>query len=52
MVAIKHFKKFLIQAINHTTSKEINLSATTPVEKKYKNREGGWEKNYQRYTTN
>ena len=38
--------------INHTTSKEINLSATSPVERNPKNREGGWEKNYQRYTIN
>ena len=29
-------------------SKEINLSATAPVAKKDRNREGGWEKNYTR----
>ena len=34
--------------INQGKSKEINLSATYPVAKKYRNREGGWEKNYTR----
>ena len=34
--------------INQRKSKEINLSATYPVAKKYRNREGGWEKNYTR----
>jgi len=34
--------------INLGKSKEINLSATYPVVKKYRNREGGWKKTYTR----
>ena len=38
--------------INQRKSKEINLPATYPVAKKYRNREGEWEKNYTRYKNN